>query len=132
IVSAADNREIIQRSVPEAIFFDRHGDVDYGGTTAVMAGPGMGATDATRAKILEVLGNTPGAATLLDADALNVFAGDVDQIANIARARPLVITPHPKEMSRLTHQSVEDIVADPAAHARRLAEQTGATVLLKG
>lgn len=132
IASAADNREIIQKSVPEATFFERGGSIDYNGITAVVAGPGMGATDQTRAFLTEVLECTPGVATLLDADALNVMAGDAAAIATIASARPLLITPHPKEMSRLTGKQLEEITADPPAQARAFAERTGATVLLKG
>jgi hydroxyethylthiazole kinase-like uncharacterized protein yjeF len=132
IVSAADNREIIQKTVSEAIFYERGGEVDYGGTTAVVAGPGMGATDSTRELLFQVFANTEGVPTLLDADGLNVFAGDTNALTEIATRRPLLITPHPKEMSRLTGAAVEDIVAEPMKHAQQLADATNATVLLKG
>ena len=132
IASAAENREIIQKSVPEATFFERDGTIDYNGVNAVVAGPGLGNDDATRALLADVLAQTPGVPTLLDADALNVFAGDVDAIAAIAAARPLLITPHPKEMSRLIDEKLATVTNDPRAIATRVAERTGAAVLLKG
>jgi NAD(P)H-hydrate epimerase len=70
--------------------------------------------------------------TLLDADALNMLATRDGELARVAAERPLLITPHPKEMSRLTHADVHDIATDPATHAQKLADETGATVLLKG
>jgi NAD(P)H-hydrate epimerase len=132
IASAAENREIVQKSVPEATFFEREGIIDVTGITAIVAGPGMGATDYTRALLFDILAKTPGVATLLDADALNVLAGDVDALARIARERPILITPHPKEMSRLTGDPLETITQAPLASAQQLANATGASVLLKG
>lgn len=132
IASTPDNREIIQKSVPEATFFARDGEIDCHGLTGILAGPGMGATDETRALLLDVFKNTSGVPTVLDADALNVFAEDVDAIAAIARDRPMLLTPHPKEMSRLTGAPLATIIDDPRKHAHELAQRAGAAVLLKG
>lgn len=132
IASAAENREIVQRTVPEATFFDRENTIDYAGVTALVAGPGLGVGEPVRELLFDVLNRTPGVATLLDADALNLLAGDPDALRTIAAERPLLITPHPKEMSRLTGEAVEEIVSAPQQSARRLSDATGATVLLKG
>lgn len=131
IASAAENREIIQKSIPEATFFDDDA-IDFSGITALVAGPGIGANDASGALLENVLANTEGIPTLLDADALNIFAGDIEGLARVARERPLLITPHPKEMSRLTGAAVEVITSSPLESARSLALQTGAAVVLKG
>jgi NAD(P)H-hydrate epimerase len=132
IASAVENREIIQKGVPEATFFETDGRIDFGAITALVAGPGMGATEHTRALLFDAFERTPGIATLLDADALNVFAGDTEALARIARERPLLITPHPKELSRLTGDSIVAITETPHASAQRIADEIGATVLLKG
>ena len=132
IASAEENREIVQKSVPEATFFERDGTIDFGGINAVVAGPGMSATDHTRVLLFELLQRTPGVPTLLDADALNVFEGDAEALTRIARERPLLITPHPKELSRLTGDPVATIVEKPWASAQRIADEIGAVVLLKG
>jgi NAD(P)H-hydrate epimerase len=132
IASSAENREIIQKGVPEATFFEREDINDVAGITAIVAGPGMGATDHTRGLLFDILARTPGVAVLLDADALNVLAGDREALATFARERPILVTPHPKEMSRLTSKPLETITQAPLASAQQLADATGATVLLKG
>lgn len=132
IASARENREILQKTVPEATFLDRAGTLDIEGMTAIVAGPGMGDTGETRAVLLEALHKLPGVPLLLDADGLNVFAADTNAIAAIAAERPLAITPHAKEMHRLTGKSIDAIVKDPVASAEQLANAMGATVLLKG
>ena len=67
---------------------------------------------------------------LIDADGLN----NLSQIADWPeRARPpLVLTPHPGEMSTLTGRPVAEIQADRVGAARYWAERWNAVVLLKG
>lgn len=132
IVSPAANREILQKAVPEATFLAREEPFETAGFNAIVAGPGMGDSDETRALVLDTLRSAPGVPALLDADGLNVFSGDIDALAALARNRPLLITPHPKEMGRLTGASIDEVVAAPLDAARALAQKTGATVLLKG
>jgi NAD(P)H-hydrate epimerase len=66
---------------------------------------------------------------VLDADALNAFAGSPDLLHG---KQPLILTPHPGEMSRLTGQSVADIQADRPAAARDFAQRHHCIVVLKG
>jgi ADP-dependent NAD(P)H-hydrate dehydratase / NAD(P)H-hydrate epimerase len=102
------------------------------GKTALIAGPGMGASDDTR-QIVEWLARSarPECPLLLDADALNVLAPIRSEILRGARG-PIVMTPHPGEMARLLGVSNREINADRIVSARKLAEATGAGVLLKG
>lgn len=132
IASARENREILQKTVPEATFLEREGDLDVEGMTAIVAGPGMGASDETRAALKKAFGRLPGVPALLDADALNIFEGDTDALAAIAAERPLLITPHAKEMHRLTGDSIGEITSRPIEAAEKLANEIGAAVLLKG
>ncbi len=66
-----------------------------------------------------------------------VDAGGLDLIER-PRQAPTLLTPHAGELarliSRLTGEEVsrQDVAASPVAHARRAADVTGATVLLKG
>lgn len=129
IVSTADNREIIQRSVPQATFFD-HQSYDSTAISAVVAGPGLGPN--ARDLIDDVVKKIPRVPMVLDADGLNAFEGNLEHLKQIAGERPLVLTPHPKELSRLIGVSVKDIVSDPARHAHHTAQELGAVVLLKG
>jgi ADP-dependent NAD(P)H-hydrate dehydratase / NAD(P)H-hydrate epimerase len=134
IASTADNRVILQSTVPEATFLDRDAlsAADTGAMHALVAGPGIGQTVAARAALERALDLMPGTPALLDADALNVLAGVAGGLAEIARSRPLVITPHARELSRLTGRTVAEITGDPVAAARAAAADFGCTVLLKG
>ncbi len=132
LASSADNRELLQNSVPEATFFARDGTIDTAGITAVVAGCGLGTDEEARAALQKVLEQTRGLPTLLDADALNLLAGDAAQLRALAQQRPLLLTPHPRELSRLMQNDVSEILADPHAAANSFAQHTGAVVLLKG
>ncbi|MBA2563869.1 MAG: NAD(P)H-hydrate dehydratase [Gemmatimonadetes bacterium] len=103
---------------------------------AVVAGPGLGSTPGVRSLVQELLERGLGAeeppAVLLDADALNVLAGQIDVLDRAARAMPLAVTPHPGELGRLLGLSAEEVDRDRLEVARRAARRTGAPVLLKG
>jgi len=66
---------------------------------------------------------------VVDADALNVWAGELDRFKRTAC--PVVLTPHPGEMARLMGCRAADVQADRAKAALTAAE-TGAVVVLKG
>ena len=68
---------------------------------------------------------------ILDADALNAIAAS-DKSGLKARKQPTVLTPHVKEMSRLSGIPVDEILANPQQTAENFAREYGVTVLLKG
>ena len=133
VVSASENREVIQTGVPAAVFVDWSDEEAVGdalrSSDGIAIGPGMG-VDGTRARVEGCLGAAGSTPSVLDADALNAFAGDAAGLAG-ALAGPAVLTPHPGEMRRLLETPV-DVLDDPPAAARGLSAATGATVLLKG
>jgi len=136
VASSAANREILQSLVPEALFVDRADREALaeaaGASDALVAGPALGVDDVAREILDRVLEAMPGAPALLDADALTLLAGDGEALRRIASERPLLLTPHPGEMSRLTGRPIPEILADPHAAATGLAERIGSAVLLKG
>ena len=67
---------------------------------------------------------------MVDADGLNILAADPTIFEQIDA--PLVLTPHPGEMARLTGKTVPEVQADRIGMARQLAENRGAVVALKG
>jgi len=74
-------------------------------------------------------------APLFEADIPQVW--DADGLNLLARfggkpPRGAVLTPHPGEAARLLDWTMDRILDDPRAAAQALADQTGATVLLKG
>jgi hydroxyethylthiazole kinase-like uncharacterized protein yjeF len=97
----------------------------------LVAGPGMGHSASAREWLQAALALEH--ALLLDADALNLIAGDEALLARV-RGRPAatLITPHPGEAARLLGASSAAIQADRINAAHRLARLTGATVVLKG
>jgi hydroxyethylthiazole kinase-like uncharacterized protein yjeF len=70
---------------------------------------------------------------VLDADALNLLAGDPELASQAAgRLHPTLLTPHPGEAARLLGVSNADIQANRIESARRLSVQFHAHVALKG
>jgi NAD(P)H-hydrate epimerase len=134
IASDDANRIILQTLVPDATFLDRQRieAADVEPMHALLAGPGMGTDDAARASLMNMLDLMPGKPALLDADALNMLASDRREVRAAAEARPLVITPHARELSRLTGSALADILTDMPAAARAAAREFRCVVLLKG
>lgn len=100
-----------------------------GSSTALVLGPGLGQTDATLDLVRWAAQNVT-IPTVIDADGLNNLAKMVEIVRK--PARPIILTPHPKEFSRLSGQSVEAIQGDRVAQASRFAEENGVIVVLKG
>lgn len=94
---------------------------------AVVIGPAAGVGEATVLNIAAL--ERTGAALVLDADALTVFAGRVDQLA-IGLDRDDVVTPHAGEFERLFPGLIAEVGREAAA--ARAAETLGGVVVLKG
>jgi ADP-dependent NAD(P)H-hydrate dehydratase / NAD(P)H-hydrate epimerase len=92
---------------------------------AVLVGPGAGVSPETRALALEALAARH--ATVLDADALSVFADAPDALFAAIKS-PTVLTPHDGEFARLFGATG----GDKLARARAAAKRSGAVVVLKG
>ena len=67
---------------------------------------------------------------VVDADGLNAFAGRTGELAD--RHSDAVLTPHAGEFARLAGITAAEVGADRVGHARKLASDIQATVLLKG
>ena len=98
---------------------------------AVVIGPGLGQSANARATLECVLRAHRGP-FVLDADALNRFAGDLPALKALLAERPAILTPHPAELGRLAGVSVDEVLSRRFDIGREVAEQTGACVLLKG
>lgn len=95
---------------------------------AVVVGPGLGASRATRALVAVVL-RASRAPVVFDADALNVLA---PLRAPLRGTGPLVLTPHPGEAARLLGVDTAAVQRDRRAALQALCARSGAIVVLKG
>ena len=97
--------------------------------SAIVIGPGLPdqerAYDWVRTTIASI--DLP---MLIDASALNAFAGRAAELN--PNSRPRVITPHPGELARLTGSDTKTINADRISAARDVARATNCVVVLKG
>ncbi len=85
----------------------------------IAVGPGLGQAPGTAAFVQALLERT-GVPIVLDADALNAFAGEPDRLMGREEVG-VVITPHPGEMARLLNISIEAVQHDRLRHAREFA-----------
>ncbi len=100
------------------------------GATAVCAvGPGMSRYEDGNAIVRTVL-EKAGIPVLIDADGLNALQADIGILKD--RQVPVVITPHPGEMARLTNLSVGEIQHERIATSGYYAREWGVTIVLKG
>ena len=97
---------------------------------ALLMGPGLGTGKQVDELVQKLLRSGDGLPRVMDADALNVFAGRVKELRQ--SAGPLVITPHAGEARRLLGREVPADEAGRQEFALELARRTGATVCLKG
>ena len=103
--------------------------------TAALIGCGIGRSPATAAFIRQLLftdapDTLPKIPILIDADGLNNLSAIENWPARIRR--PMLLTPHPGEMSTLTGRPVAEIQSDPIAAAQEWANRWGVTLILKG
>lgn len=99
---------------------------------AVCIGPAAGVGAATRARVETVL--LSGASAVLDADAITSFADDAEALFRVIRMvpdRPVVMTPHDGEFSRL-FKSLNGKAESRLEAARQAANLSGAIIVLKG
>lgn len=100
---------------------------DPGKVHAVAVGPGMGTAMATRHQIRTLVSGLD-LPVVVDGDGLTALGADAAKVVAGRRAGT-VLTPHDGEFARLAgHPPGADRIGD----ASRLAERTGAVVLLKG
>src|SRR4051812_39528968 len=100
------NESAVLAAVPSALlsgFPSTAGEIDSAiskWADAIVIGPGLGKSAQSRELIEQIL-KASKKPVLLDADALNVFEGDVTSLGALLRGRAALITPHPAEFARL-------------------------------
>lgn len=99
------------------------------GKACLAIGPGIG-TDKQTADVFNELMCESTIPVVIDADGLNLLGDNLTLLTNIKT--PAVLTPHPKEMARLTGESVAAIQNNRINSARAFAETYKVHLVLKG
>ena len=99
------------------------------GKTVVALGPGISRQPSTAEFVRNIVRDC-ALPLVIDADGLNAFEGAADLLKG--NSRPLVLTPHPGEMSRLTGIATKQIQADRVNVAREFARKHRCVLVLKG
>ena len=156
ILTPASNRLIVQSLLPEAIFTGYDSDSNFrvlseanvSWADILVLGPGLG-TEALSVtlvrELLQAIAAQCDAAPskwlrkypllLIDADGLNILSARpelMQLVDQIALQIPVVVTPHPMEMARLSAASLQKILQCPAHAAEALAEAHGTITVMKG
>ncbi len=97
------------------------------GMDAVALGPGMGTAPESVVFVKRFLDRleTP---CVIDADGLNCLASDPGPV----RGKPVILTPHPGEMARISGKTITEITGDPVDAALSVSADFGVVVVLKG
>ena len=98
---------------------------------AIVIGPGLGKSKESRELVERIL-SVSDLPVLLDADALNVFAGDTTSLARLLLGKKALLTPHVAEFARLMDTTADNVLANRFDIGTDLAQKVGAVVLLKG
>ena len=108
-------------------------DMDFrhilSGATAVLFGCGCGNDENIKMTLPRLL-SVVEVPVVIDADGINALAGRIDIIRGCKV--PLILTPHPGEMARLTGRTVDEIQADRIKVSRDFAMQNRCIIVLKG
>ena len=155
ILTPESNRLIVQSLLPEAIFTGYDTDSNFrvlseanvSWADLIVLGPGLG-TEALSVTLVRELLHAIAAQCdaapswlrkfpllLIDADGLNILSArpELMQLVDcIASQIPVVVTPHPMEMARLSAASLQEILQCPAHAAEALAEAHGTVTVMKG
>jgi len=99
------------------------------GVNAVALGPGL-STDKGTKRLVNKLVKLIDKPLVIDADGLNCICSNIKVLKSIKS--PIIITPHPGEMSRLSGLEINTIQRNRQRVAKDLARQCNLIVVLKG
>ena len=135
--------DIVARQLPEAVFVPLKtsnkgtfckDDIaticdNIKNANSVVFGCGVGISD-DNAKILREVIKTAKCPLVIDADGINLLAQSIDIIKQASA--PIILTPHPGEMSRLTGKSIAEIEGNRVEIAKQFSDNFNVITVLKG
>lgn len=102
----------------------------WGNFQSVVFGPGLSKMEDGESFLYDLLEHEAVIPLVIDADGLNLLAGNKKLFKCFKQ--PVILTPHPGEMARLTGLTVPEIQADRIGVARQFAGEWQVCVVLKG
>ena len=128
IYTASENRLALQELLPEAIIscYDSYDDsqlshlLDWADVVCIGCGLGMGQISE---KILKNVLKNVSCPCVIDADGLNLLSRNIELLNQCCA--PVILTPHMKEMSRLTGWSIDTIMEDRFQALDQIIKQSG-------
>ena len=134
IYTASENRLALQELLPEAIIscYDSYDDsqlshlLDWADVVCIGCGLGMGQISE---KILKNVLKNVSCPCVIDADGLNLLSRNIELLNQCCA--PVILTPHMKEMSRLTGYSVQELKDNRRELLRKYTEKVHAVCVLK-
>jgi NAD(P)H-hydrate epimerase len=118
--SGAAAREAVERALELAAERD-----------VLAIGPGLGSYEESTRAFVRAIAMQRQRPLVIDADGLNALAPWAENLRG-SEELPIILTPHPGEMSRLVGRPIADVVARRAEVASEFATLHGVIVVLKG
>jgi len=97
-------------------------------SSSLLIGPGLSLNIETKQLVKKIIGECH-LPLVVDADGLNILSENIAILEN--NHRPIILTPHIGEMSRLIKKSKEEILNDPIKYATSFAKKWKAIIVLK-
>ena len=133
-VVSEKNRDLIMSSYPEVMTIPDNTFKGIGSIPdkfdCILAGPGLGVNEKTK-KLVRMIISSSSIPVVLDADALNILEGNIDILEKRGKGT-IVLTPHPKEFSRISGKAMSEILNDPVNSVRDFSLNYNLFTILKG
>ncbi|OON87199.1 NAD(P)H-hydrate dehydratase [Oribacterium sp. C9] len=150
-----ENRTILQTLLPEAVYegYDEKTSLkdialkNISWADVVIAGPGLGTSKLSEEILAETLTaikdswlddetiRKKSPILILDADGLNILSripSIKEDLSEISEKVPVIVTPHPMEMSRLSGKTVQEILDAPDMAASEFSGNHHLITIMKG
>ncbi len=139
VMTEEANRVIVQTLLPEALLFTYEESTileqreellkELQWATVIVLGPGLGMKQSGKELLKIVLEHT-NVPVVLDADGLNLLSA-MGGLEKILEKENIILTPHLKEMERLTKDTVAEIKEDIISYAKEKMKGAKCTLVLK-
>jgi len=117
---------IVATHAPEIVLSDSVKNINFREYSVVSFGCGCGVSEETKDKLFILYDKRDNIPTIIDADGLNMLSE-----YNFEFDKNTVLTPHPKEASRLLGCDITDILKNPIKSAKDISKKYNCITVLK-